>query len=127
MCDKNCASLALLSILLLSGVLHLEIVKALGSGCKKVERKALLQFRKNLGDPSGRLSSWVGEDCCRWRGEGCNNRTASVIKLKLNNPFRNSIDAYEGDAGHKLGGPISPSLLQLKDLKYLDLSMNNVV
>ncbi|KAK9225504.1 hypothetical protein WN943_010546 [Citrus x changshan-huyou] len=125
MCDKNCASLALLSILLLSGVLHLQTVKALGSGCKEVERKALLQFRQNLADPSGRLSSWVGEDCCRWRGVSCNNRTASVIKLKLNNPFRDSFDAYEDDAGHELGGPISPSLLQLKDLKYLDLSMNN--
>ncbi|KAH9743532.1 LRRNT 2 domain-containing protein [Citrus sinensis] len=103
----------------------LQTVKALGSGCKEVERKALLQFRQNLADPSGRLSSWVGEDCCRWRGVSCNNRTASVIKLKLNNPFRDSFDAYEDDAGHELGGPISPSLLQLKDLKYLDLSMNN--
>ncbi|GAY58233.1 hypothetical protein CUMW_185500 [Citrus unshiu] len=34
-------------------------------------------------------------------------------------------DQYEDDAGHELGGPIGPSLLQLKDLKYLDLSMNN--
>ncbi|KAK9184164.1 hypothetical protein WN943_024510 [Citrus x changshan-huyou] len=123
--DKNCASLALLSILLLSGILHLETIKALGSGCKEVERKALLQFKENLADPSGRLSSWVGEDCCRWRGVSCNNRTASIIKLKLNNPFRHSFDQYEDDAGHELGGPIGPSLLQLKDLKYLDLSMNN--
>lgn len=123
--DKNCASLALLSILLLSGILQLETVKALGSGCKAVERKALLQFKQNLADPSGRLSSWVGEDCCRWRGVSCDNRTASVIKLKLNNPFRDRFDAYEDDAGHDLGGQISPSLLQLKDLKYLDLSMNN--
>ncbi|KDO51965.1 hypothetical protein CISIN_1g038633mg, partial [Citrus sinensis] len=43
----------------------------------------------------------------------------------LAQPFRDSFDTYEDDAGHELGGPISPSLLQLKDLKYLDLSMNN--
>ncbi|KAL9457945.1 hypothetical protein AB3S75_006900 [Citrus x aurantiifolia] len=123
MCDKNCASLALLSILLLSGVLHLQTVKALGSGCKEVERKALLQFRQNLADPSGRLSSWVGEDCCRWRGVSCSNRTASVIKLKLNNPFRDSFDAYEDDAGHELGGFKVPEFIgSLKELRYLNLS-----
>ena len=47
----------------------------------------------------------------------CNNITGSVSKLKLNNPYPDSSD--------KLGGEINPSLLHLKDLVYLDLSMND--
>ncbi|KAJ4729448.1 Leucine-rich repeat receptor protein kinase [Melia azedarach] len=125
--DKNCASLVLLSLVLLSGIFHLETIK-LGfslSGCKQVERKALLQFKESLTDPSGRLSSWVGEDCCSWRGVGCNNKTGNVVILKLNNPSRQSFDMYQDDATNELGGQINPSLLQLKELDYLDLSMNN--
>ncbi|KAH9743543.1 hypothetical protein KPL70_003342 [Citrus sinensis] len=118
------ATSALLLLLLLSGILHPETIQ-LGSGCQEAERKALLQFKQSLRDPSGQLSSWVGEDCCSWSGVSCNNRTASVIKLNLNNPFRDSFGSFEDDAGHELGGEISPSLLQLKDLEYLDLSMSN--
>ncbi|KAK9221937.1 hypothetical protein WN944_010368 [Citrus x changshan-huyou] len=129
--NENSASFALLSLVLLSGILLPPTIQlsfsqpALGSGCKEVEREALLQFKQNLTDPSGRLSSWVGEDCCSWRGVGCNNRTGSIIMLNLNNPFRDSFDSYEDDAVHELRGKISPSLLQLKDLEYLDLSLNN--
>ncbi|GAY34720.1 hypothetical protein CUMW_277060 [Citrus unshiu] len=129
--NENSASFALLSLVLLSGILLPPTIQlsfsqpALGSGCKEVEREALLQFKQNLTDPSGRLLSWVGEDCCSWRGVGCNNRTGSIIMLNLNNPLRDSFDSYEDDAVHELRGKISPSLLQLKDLEYLDLSLNN--
>ncbi|KAL6344296.1 hypothetical protein AAG906_037867 [Vitis piasezkii] len=91
--------------------------------CLEVEKEALLKFKQGLTDPSGRLSSWVGEDCCKWRGVSCYNRTGCVIKLKLGNPFPNSL---EGDGTvSELGGEINPSLLNLKYLNYLDLSMNN--
>ncbi|KAL9454365.1 hypothetical protein AB3S75_009870 [Citrus x aurantiifolia] len=129
--NENSASFALLSLLLLSGILLPQTIQlsfsqpSLGSGCKEVEREALLQFKQNLTDPSGRLLSWVGEDCCSWRGVGCNNRTGNIIMLNLNNPFRDSFDSYEDDAVHELRGEISPSLLQLKDLEYLDMSLNN--
>ncbi|KAF3445282.1 hypothetical protein FNV43_RR14977 [Rhamnella rubrinervis] len=90
-------------------------------GCVEVERKALLEFKDGLVVPSGRLSSWVGEDCCKWAGVICNNETGRVVKLKLRNPYPNSgIDRAE----HELDGGINSSLHVLKDLKYLDLSMN---
>ncbi|BBN67732.1 disease resistance family protein / LRR family protein [Prunus dulcis] len=109
------ASIHLVSLIILSGILSLETIK-LGLcsddhnvGCIDIERKALLKLKQGLTDPSGRLSSWVGEDCCKWSGVGCNNITGRVNRLDLSN----------GD-----GGEINPSLLVLKDLVYLDLSMN---
>jgi Leucine-rich repeat (LRR) protein len=96
-----------------------------------VEREALLSFKDNLTDPSGRLSSWVGEDCCNWAGVGCDNNIgqANVVKLDLKNPFPMSeFDFVEESLTLDkscLGGKISPSLLNLKHLSYLDLSQNN--
>ena len=81
-----------------------------GWGCIEGEKKALLEFKHGLIDPSGRLSSWVGADCCKWRGVDCSNQTENVVKLDLR---------YFG-----LGGEISDSLLHLKHLNYLDLSFN---
>ncbi|XP_052195992.1 receptor-like protein EIX2 [Diospyros lotus] len=93
------------------------------AGCIKAEKKALLKFKGGLTDPSGRLSSWVGEDCCVWRGVICDNRTGNVVKLKLQNPFPMSF--YTDGMDYELGGVISLSLLDLKYLRYLDLSKNN--
>ncbi|XP_048434605.1 receptor-like protein EIX2 [Pyrus x bretschneideri] len=121
------ASVQLFSLIILSGFLFFETTK-LGScsadrnvGCKETERKALLELKAGLTDPSGRLSSWVGEDCCNWSGVGCNNVTGRVTMLNLRNEFS------DGEDGTLLafGGEINPSLLVLKDLIHLDLSMNN--
>lgn len=53
--------------------------------CKDNERIVLLKFKKELFDPSNRLSSLVGPDCCKWEGIGCNNRTGHVRSLQLRN------------------------------------------
>ena len=112
-----------LLILLLSLFLKFLMVEALtinsndidlNKACIEEERKALLEFKHGLYDPSGRLSSWIGSDCCKWTGVDCNNRTGNVVKVDLR------------DRGFFfLGGEISGSLLDLKHLTYLDLSLND--
>ncbi|XP_057972709.1 receptor-like protein EIX1 [Malania oleifera] len=105
--------------------------------CRAEEREALLEFKKGLRDPSNRLSSWVGDDCCRWRGVRYDNTTSHVLHLNLSNPIDFSINDlpiydFYGYGSHldafmrsRLGGNISGSLLQLKHLQHLDLSRND--
>ncbi|KAM7489916.1 hypothetical protein LguiB_027400 [Lonicera macranthoides] len=85
--------------------------------CKDNERQALLDFKKEIVDNGGLLSSWGSqeEDCCKWRGIRCSNTTAHVILLDLHG---------WGDRATGLRGKVSPSLLELNQLKYLDLSYN---
>ncbi|KAL4650357.1 hypothetical protein ACB092_01G082300 [Castanea dentata] len=73
----------------------------------------------------GRLSSWVGEDCCQWRGVECNNISSHVTKLDLRNPYIDGlyVTTYYNHSG--LGDEINSSLIHLKFLNYLDLSFNN--
>ncbi|KAK6137874.1 hypothetical protein DH2020_028382 [Rehmannia glutinosa] len=102
--------------------------------CIDRERIALSKFRKSLTDDSGRLSSWIGQECCSWKGITCSNKTGHVLKLNLHNPtpfdndrFYNSQDgeymAYYSKSC--LAGELNPALLDLKQLQFLDLSMNN--
>ncbi|CAL5430565.1 unnamed protein product [Camellia sinensis] len=100
--------------------------------CIASEREALMKFKGNLTDEANRLSSWVGKDCCTWKGVGCSNKTGHVVKLDLRNPIPMpfgllTADNYDPNFEmNKLGGQISPSLLDLNHLHYLDLSMNNM-
>ncbi|CAN6684065.1 unnamed protein product [Malus baccata var. baccata] len=107
------------------GVPSTSTVKPL---CIEEERRALVSFKQHLVDPSGRLSSWVGHDCCQWEGISCNNSTGHVVKMDLRNPYPDSRSYEEWDESAYerscLGGKINASLLSLKHLKYLDLSYN---
>ncbi|XP_059627388.1 receptor-like protein EIX1 [Cornus florida] len=80
------------------------------------------KFKEGLIDDYGALSSWGNsstEDCCKWRGVRCSNRTGHVMALHLHCP-----SDWENDY-QRLRGKISPSLLELQHLKYLDLSFND--
>ncbi|KAM7489903.1 hypothetical protein LguiB_027387 [Lonicera macranthoides] len=90
--------------------------------CKDNERQALLNFKKEIvEDEFGLLSSWGSqeEDCCKWRGIRCSNTTAHVILLDLHGWY----DSATQNTFY-LSGKVSPSLLELNRLKYLDLSYN---
>ncbi|GMI69652.1 hypothetical protein like AT2G34930 [Hibiscus trionum] len=101
------------------------LVRSTHIRCTATERRALTVLRQGLTDPSGRLTSWFGEDCCTWKGIECHNRTGRVTKLDLRNPyhiFNGDRTAYKSSC---LGGKINQSLLQLEYLTYLDLSLND--
>ncbi|KAH7669445.1 Non-specific serine/threonine protein kinase protein, partial [Dioscorea alata] len=104
------------------------------TACIESERMALLDFKKHIQDPYNKLSSWVmGQDCCSWEGVHCDNLTGNIIALELRGPDPMSYESYyldDSDYFHylhylQLGGEISPSLLQLQHLNYLDLSCNS--
>ncbi|CAK7326815.1 unnamed protein product [Dovyalis caffra] len=88
------------------------------ASCIPSERKALLKFR--------------GEDCCTWKGVVCSRTSGYVVKLDLRNQFHLDeldilyFDDYSGNYSSAfLKGDINPSLLDLKHLEFLDLSMND--
>lgn len=94
--------------------------------CLPRERDALLTFKLGItNDPAGRLASWREDeqDCCRWRGVRCSNRTGHVVSLHLCNAFDPEVDPEQT----ALTGKISTTLLSLHHLERLDLSMNNLI
>ncbi|BBH01377.1 disease resistance family protein / LRR family protein [Prunus dulcis] len=97
--------------------------------CIDEERRALLAFKQDLTDPSGRLSSWVGQACCQWKGISCKKITGHVEKIDLQNTYTYTLSVFDGEwdemENSSLGGKINPSLLSLKHLSYLDLSRND--
>lgn len=106
----------------------------IATGCIDAERRALLDIKSLLIDPSNRLNSWQGEECCIWKGIRCSS-SGNVVSLNLRNPnpeifLRNlnselipaSSGAYKSTA---LQGTISPSLFTLDQIRYLDLSFND--
>ncbi|KAJ4782658.1 Receptor-like protein 12 [Rhynchospora pubera] len=96
--------------------------------CIQHERDALLEFKAGVRDIFNRLDSWRGNKCCDWEGVRCSNQTGHIVELNLRNTnFEIGIDEnidYDWNY-HSLAGKISPSLVSLSDLKYLDLSFNN--
>ena len=88
--------------------------------CTEKEREALLAFKQGfIMDEHSQVafSSWgtdaAKQDCCRWKGVACDNRTGHVVKLDF------------GEEMPTLRGKISSQLIELQHLEYLDLSWND--
>ncbi|KAA8534617.1 hypothetical protein F0562_032124 [Nyssa sinensis] len=102
------------------------------AGCHGDEREALFHFKSLLSDPSNRLASWQGQNCCNWHGIRCSG-SQHVIAVDLQNPNRDSfilnsnsrIVSTSNSTYTALEGTISPALFTLTHLRYLDLSFNN--
>ncbi|KAJ0763891.1 putative non-specific serine/threonine protein kinase [Helianthus annuus] len=87
--------------------------------CHERERLALLQFKDSVKDDFKMLSSWVGSDCCSWKGVICDAATSSVVGLHLRGNH-----AYE-EVYYLEGDEVNAYLAELRNLKHLDLSLNN--
>ncbi|WJX43712.1 hypothetical protein P8452_30775 [Trifolium repens] len=98
-------------------------------GCMEQERKSLIELKGSFNDPSFRLSSWKGKNCCNWKGISCSNITGHVVKINLRNPCSPKRGQYESNCSYsksKLEAQsIHLSLSKFKYLTYLDLSGNN--
>ncbi|XP_014522472.1 receptor-like protein 12, partial [Vigna radiata var. radiata] len=96
--------------------------------CLPKERDALLQFKAVIVDHNGMLSSWTTPDCCQWEGIRCTNLTAHIISLHLSGQYNESLSlggyvSYEVSQRY-IGGEIHKSLMELRQLQYLNLSFN---
>ncbi|XP_022866334.1 LRR receptor-like serine/threonine-protein kinase FLS2 [Olea europaea var. sylvestris] len=113
----------ILSVLMfvLSLCMKLNSVSAAKVRCIDRERQALLKFKHGLVDDHGILSSWGSEEvikeCCKWKGILCSNRTGHVVSLDLHVPPPPS-----GFYVYLQAAKLSPALLELQHLNYLDLS-----
>nr|XP_043619154.1 receptor-like protein EIX2 [Erigeron canadensis] len=90
------------------------------AGCSKQERLSLLKFKNTIADDFGMLSSWVGNDCCRWIGVHCDNTSGShVVGLNLKGNYDHfDIPLFPSDLP-----PVKPHFLS--SLRVLDLSISN--
>ncbi|TXG54858.1 hypothetical protein EZV62_020114 [Acer yangbiense] len=118
------ASMKVLSLVLIFGILYQETITLAfshgqsGVACKAIERKALLQFKKGLTDPSGQLLSWTLK-------LSTNNITGEVTDFinVLSECTNSSLMSLE--LGYnKLIGNLPVSLGYLNNLRYLHLWSN---
>ncbi|KAL7608716.1 receptor-like protein 46 [Lactuca sativa] len=89
--------------------------------CSERERLALLKFKESVQDDFGMLSSWVGNDCCRWGRIKCDSVTGNVESLHLRG---DSEAEFLLKNFYLIGNEVSSSLAELRHLKYLDMSWN---
>ncbi|PHT44665.1 hypothetical protein CQW23_13823 [Capsicum baccatum] len=107
---------------------------AVRNGSKDLcERAALMNFKSLLTDPSNRLSSWQGENCCSWKGIKCSS-SGHVVVVSLRNPHpievmininKEVVSNSQSTSDFALKGNISPLLFTLDHMQHLDLSCNN--
>ncbi|KAI7750469.1 hypothetical protein M8C21_028940 [Ambrosia artemisiifolia] len=93
--------------------------------CHEPERLALLEFKHSVKDKYEMLSSWVGSDCCSWKGVRCDGATGSVVSLLLKGNYYSYGRDYLKEEYYLVGDKVNASLAELRHLQHLDLSSNN--
>jgi len=74
------------------------------------------------------LSSWTSPDCCQWEGIRCSNLTAHIVSLDLHGEVHYkylSLGYYDEVSRRYISGEIHKSLTELRQLQYLNLSLNS--
>ncbi|KAJ0896900.1 putative non-specific serine/threonine protein kinase [Helianthus annuus] len=94
--------------------------------CHERERLALLEFKHSVKDDFKVLSSWVGIDCCSWKGVRCDDATGRVAALHLRGDYNflgyyGTADYYSGYY-YLEGDSVNKFIGSFKQLNYLNLS-----
>ncbi|XP_026432637.1 probably inactive leucine-rich repeat receptor-like protein kinase At2g25790 [Papaver somniferum] len=116
-------------------LINVTICPLASHGCYEEERRALLNFKSSLDDPSNRLTSWqegiLHENCCNWHGIGCSDESSRVVSIDLRNTnLENYIEETRYGKGTynppntSLTGSIPFSICS--QTQYLDLSSNKL-
>ncbi|TKY50121.1 Phytosulfokine receptor 2 [Spatholobus suberectus] len=101
--------------------------------CAETDKQALHKLKHGFIHGRHILSSWNGEDCCKWKGISCNNLTGHVTRLDLQfsyfDPVLGAEDLNSHVAGHynHLEGEIPKCIGSLGQLIELKLALNELV
>ncbi|WJX70717.1 hypothetical protein P8452_54793 [Trifolium repens] len=87
------------------------------NNCVETERQALLKFKDAIIHGSVILTSWKGEECCKWEGISCDNLTGHVTSLYLQ-----PLDYSSWPEVYK--GKLDSSICELQHLTSLNLKNN---
>ena len=86
------------------------------SKCVETDLQALLKFQNALILGRNDLTSWKGEECCKWEGISCDNFTHHVIGLN-----HEPLNYTKG-----LRGKLDSSICELQHLIFIKLSYNHL-
>ncbi|XP_024642104.1 receptor-like protein EIX1 [Medicago truncatula] len=95
-----------------SAIAHCAMESFHKNKCVETERRALLKFKDALLLERNDLTSWKGEECCKWEGISCDNFTHHVTSLDL--------------FAFRLSGKLDSSICELKHLTSLNLAYNKL-
>ncbi|KAG5629715.1 hypothetical protein H5410_001432 [Solanum commersonii] len=91
--------------------------------CHPDDLKGLNDFKAGIhSDTSGRLSKWIGQDCCNWPGISCNSTTNRVVEIYLPGHYVSGEDESPNFVSSTMSGSISLSISLLTSLQVIDFN-----